>query len=91
MDKLPSIKGKNLVRFLIKVLDFELLGVEGSHHILGHEDGRRVTVSVHTSGRKREIRPGTLRKIIRDDLDMEKDKFCHLYSRRAKDKKEKEA
>jgi predicted RNA binding protein YcfA (HicA-like mRNA interferase family) len=35
----------------------------GSHHIMRHPDGRRTTVPVHAG---RDIRPGTLRNILRD-------------------------
>jgi predicted RNA binding protein YcfA (HicA-like mRNA interferase family) len=37
--------------------------INGSHHIMRHPDGRRTTVPVHAG---RDIRPGTLRNILRD-------------------------
>jgi len=37
--------------------------IRGSHHIMHHPDGRRTTVPVHAG---RDIRPGTLRSILRD-------------------------
>jgi predicted RNA binding protein YcfA (HicA-like mRNA interferase family) len=80
MDKLPSIKSKTLFNFIRSVYKFELIDIEGSHHHLAHVDGRRATVSVHSSGRRKNVPPGTLRTIIRDDLKTTKDDFCRLYS-----------
>ncbi|MFZ0185474.1 MAG: type II toxin-antitoxin system HicA family toxin [Streptosporangiaceae bacterium] len=37
--------------------------INGSHHIMRHPDGRRTTVPVYAG---RDIRPGTLRNILRD-------------------------
>ena len=52
----------------------EVLRTKGSHHILGHTDGRRTVVLVH---RGEIIGPGLMLKILRD-CEMERDKFVRL-------------
>jgi predicted RNA binding protein YcfA (HicA-like mRNA interferase family) len=49
--------------------------VNGSHHRLKHPDGRVTTVPVHKND---DLPKGLLRKIIREDLDMELDEFIKL-------------
>ena len=46
--------------------------VNGSHHRLKHKDGRVTTVPIH---KKDDIPKGLLRKIIREDLEFDMDKF----------------
>jgi predicted RNA binding protein YcfA (HicA-like mRNA interferase family) len=58
MPPVPAVRGSQLVNALEKA-GF----VVGSHHIMRHPDGRRTTVPVHAG---RDIRPGTLRNILRD-------------------------
>ena len=75
MPQLPVISGKDFIKFLIS-LGFGVVRVNGSHHRLKHPDGRVTTVPVH----KNDGMPkGLLRKIIREDLDMELDEFVKLY------------
>ena len=62
MPPVPAIRGSQVVRALEKAAS--VVGrVNGSHHIMYHPDGRRTTVPVHAG---RDIRPGTLRSILRD-------------------------
>lgn len=62
MPPVPAVRGSQLVRALEKA-GFAVVRISGSHHIMAHSDGRRTTVPVHAS---RDIRPGTLRNILRD-------------------------
>jgi predicted RNA binding protein YcfA (HicA-like mRNA interferase family) len=45
---------------------FDLLRVRGSHHVLGHVDGRRTVVPVHAG---ETLGPG-ITKAILDDVEM---------------------
>ncbi len=63
MPSLPVVNGREALRALERG-GFLLDGVEGSHHIMLHPDTRRrVSVPVHGG---RDLKPGTLRGIIRD-------------------------
>ena len=62
MPPVPAIRGSPVVRALEKA-GFVVGRVSGSHHIMHHRDGRRTPVPVHAG---RDIRPGTLRSILRD-------------------------
>lgn len=74
MPKLPVVDGREMLRALTRA-GFLLDGVEGSHHIMVHRGmGRRVAVPVHGS---RDLKPGTLRGIIRD-AGLTVDQFCGL-------------
>lgn len=75
MSQLPAISGKELVNFLQKS-GFVVIRINGSHHRLKHPDGRITTVPVH---KNEDLPKGLLRKIIRDDLDMDIDKFLKLF------------
>ena len=70
MPKLPVLKGKELIRVLIKLGFFEYHRV-GSHAQFKHNDGRRITVPVHGG---KDIMTGTLRGII-NDLGMSVEEF----------------
>lgn len=61
--RLPTVTGRQVLRALERV-GFIVDRVVGSHHILAHpEDPRRaVTVPGHGA---RDLKPGTLRNIIR--------------------------
>ena len=50
--------------------------MKGSHIRLKADDGRVTTIPVHGN---REIPRGLLRKIIREDLQMELDEFLRKY------------
>ncbi|MBX7251508.1 MAG: type II toxin-antitoxin system HicA family toxin [Candidatus Promineofilum sp.] len=73
MPKLPVISGRELIAALQKA-GFEAVRQRGSHIRLRHEDGRVVTVAVHTGD---EIGRGLLRKILRD-ADMSVDELIAL-------------
>jgi predicted RNA binding protein YcfA (HicA-like mRNA interferase family) len=61
--RLPVVSGKVVIRTLNKA-GFLTERVVGSHHVLVHpeEPSRTVTVPVHSN---RDLKPGTLRSIIR--------------------------
>jgi len=60
---LPVVKPRELIRALER-MGFRLPRKSpGSHWQFEHPDGRRTTVPVHKG---RDIRPGLLRKILRD-------------------------
>jgi len=75
MAKLPLIKAKDLIKFL-EELGFKPVRMKGSHVRLKADDGRVTTVPVHGN---REIPRGLLRKIIREDLQMELEDFLKRY------------
>ena len=75
MSQLPVISGKDFIKFLMSI-GFILVRVNGSHHRLKHPDGRITTIPVH---KNEDLPKGLLRKIIREDLDMELDEFLKLY------------
>jgi predicted RNA binding protein YcfA (HicA-like mRNA interferase family) len=62
MSRTPRVTGSDLVAAL-KKSGFAVIRIKGSHHFLGHEDGRRTTVPVHSG---EIIGPGLLQKILRD-------------------------
>ncbi|MBM2816485.1 MAG: YcfA family protein [Ignavibacteria bacterium] len=69
MSNLPQLSGKKLLKIL-KSLGFEEVRSNGSHHRLKHSDGRITTVPVHKNN---DLPKGLLRKIIKEDLQMEFD------------------
>lgn len=77
MSKLPVIKGRGLIKFL-ESMSFRVIRTKGSHVRLRSEDGRVTTVPVHGN---RDIPKGLLRKIIREDLEIDLEEFFELYSR----------
>ncbi len=77
MPKLPSVKGKQLLKILIS-LDYDLDHVQGSHHILRRADGKKTTVPIHSN---KEIPKGTLLGIL-TDLDITKDEFVLLLKKK---------
>jgi predicted RNA binding protein YcfA (HicA-like mRNA interferase family) len=74
MPGLPLISGKELIK-LLERNGFEIMRIKGSHHRLKHEDGRLTTVPVH---KNEPLAKGLLRKIIRDDLQIELEDFIEL-------------
>ena len=77
MPRLPVISGKDLITFLLAE-GFIVIRINGSHHRLRHPDGRITTIPVH----KNEPLPkGLLRKIIREDLEIEIEDFLILIKR----------
>ena len=77
MSKLPAVNGKDFVKFLHSI-GFVITRTKGSHVRLKSKDGRATTVPVHGN---REIPKGLLRKIIREDLEINMEEFLALYSR----------
>jgi len=75
MPKLPLIKGKELIKFL-ESLGFIITRTKGSHVRMRSEDGRATTVPVHGI---KDIPKGLLRKIVREDIEMELENFIQLY------------
>jgi predicted RNA binding protein YcfA (HicA-like mRNA interferase family) len=74
MPPLPVISGKDFIKFL-ESLGFIIVRINGSHHRLKHPDGRVTTVPLHKND---DLPKGLLRKIIREDLDLELDSFIEL-------------
>jgi predicted RNA binding protein YcfA (HicA-like mRNA interferase family) len=77
MPQLPIISGKLLLKFLQKI-GFAVVRVNGSHHRLKHPDGRVTTVPVH---KNQDLPKGLLRKIIREDLELELEDFVTLWNK----------
>jgi predicted RNA binding protein YcfA (HicA-like mRNA interferase family) len=61
--RLPIVNGKRVIRALTKA-GFTLNRIAGSHHVMIYpgDQKRTVTVPVHVG---RDLKPGTLRSIIR--------------------------
>lgn len=74
MDKLPVISGKELVK-LLQRMGFEVVRINGSHHRMRHPDGRVTTVPVHGNA---DLPKGLLRKIIREDLELDVAEFTRF-------------
>jgi predicted RNA binding protein YcfA (HicA-like mRNA interferase family) len=62
MPKLPTVTGEEAIKVLEKV-DFHAVRQKGSHVRLKHEDGRVVTIPVHSG---KNLGKGLLKKILRD-------------------------
>lgn len=77
MPQLPVISGKAFIKFL-ETLGFVVVRVNGSHHRLKHPDSRVTTVPVH---KNQDLPKGLLRKIIREDLELELDTFIELWNK----------
>ncbi len=60
--KLPALTADKIIKILIKK-NFKIKRRKGSHIQLEDNEGRRVTVPIHSS---RKIGRGLLRKIMRD-------------------------
>ncbi len=74
MAKLPLLKPNQLAKILVK-LRFRLVRQEGSHMFFEHTDGRTTVIPCHPG---EEIRRGLLNKIIKKDLQMEREEFLQL-------------
>jgi len=57
---------------------FVVIRINGSHHRLKHPDGRVTTVPVH---KNQDLPKGLIRKIIREDLELELTEFIELWNR----------
>lgn len=73
MVKLARLTGQEVIAALKKA-GFEVLRIKGSHHFVGHPDGRRTVVPVH---RGEIVGPGLMLKILRD-CEMERNEFTKL-------------
>ncbi len=62
MSRRPRVTGSELLATLTKA-GFVVIRVKGSHHFIGHQDGRKTVVPVHSG---EIIGPGLLHKILRD-------------------------
>jgi predicted RNA binding protein YcfA (HicA-like mRNA interferase family) len=77
MPQLPVISGKAFLKFLLAI-GFVVVRINGSHHRLKHTDGRVTTVPVH---KNQDLPKGLLRKIIREDLELELNDFTALWNK----------
>ena len=77
MLRLPVIKGRDLIKIL-ESIGFKVTRTKDSHVRLRSEDGKATTVPVH---KNKDIPKGLLRKIIREDLEINLEEFLKLYSR----------
>ncbi len=75
MPHLPVISGKEFIK-LLELIGFSVSRIKGSHYRLKHPDGRVTTVPVHKNN---ELPKGLLRKIVRDDMELELDEFLRIY------------
>jgi predicted RNA binding protein YcfA (HicA-like mRNA interferase family) len=62
MPSLPMLRADELIRAL-ELAGFQVVRQRGSHVRLKHDDGRAVTVPVHSG---QDVGRGLLRKILRD-------------------------
>ncbi len=62
MPKLPTVTGEEAIKALEKA-NFQNVRQKGSHIRLKHEDGRVVTIPVHSG---KNLGKGLLKKILRD-------------------------
>lgn len=85
MSQLPVISGKDFAK-LLQRLGFVIIRVNGSHHLLKHPDGRITTIPIH---KNEDLPKGLLRKIIREDLDMELDEFLEIQMKKRSNKLKK--
>ena len=74
---LPVIRGKEVVVFL-ETFGFTVIRQKGSHIRMKSDDGRYTSVPVHSG---EDIPKGLLRKIIREDLEMELEDFLRAYEK----------
>jgi len=77
MPQLPVISGKAFLKFL-ESIGFVVIRINGSHHRLKHADSRVTTIPVH---KNQDLPIGLLRKIIREDLELELDAFIELWQK----------
>ncbi|HLC56247.1 MAG TPA: type II toxin-antitoxin system HicA family toxin [Candidatus Nanoarchaeia archaeon] len=75
MAKLPRLTGKELGK-IVEKLGFKFDHQTGSHMIYKHIDGRRTTIPSHG---KEQIGPGLLNKIIKQDLQINREEFLKYY------------
>ena len=75
LAKLPKLTGRELAK-IIEKFGFVYSHTTGSHMVYKHPDGRKTTIPHHTG---EEIGPGLLNKIIKKDLEINREEFVkHL-------------
>ncbi|OIP74961.1 MAG: hypothetical protein AUK48_08690 [Oscillatoriales cyanobacterium CG2_30_44_21] len=75
MAKLPDLTSKELIAALSKI-GFESVRQKDSHVMMKHEDGRVVTIPVHSG---KTLGKGLLLKILRD-TDLTKEQLIDLLA-----------
>jgi predicted RNA binding protein YcfA (HicA-like mRNA interferase family) len=75
MAKALVISAKDFIKFL-NYIGFEHTRTNGSHYRFKHADGRVTTVPVH---KNLDLPKGLLRKIIKEDLDLDQEQFDKLW------------
>jgi predicted RNA binding protein YcfA (HicA-like mRNA interferase family) len=68
---IPPLPARRVIKALQK-LGFDVVGQRGSHVKLRHDDGRMVVVPDHGG---RDLRLGTLMKIVTEDAELTADEF----------------
>lgn len=63
MPRLPALKARKVIKAFSKAGFSEHRQKSGSHRILIHSDGRRISIPIHKG---KDIKRGTLRGIISD-------------------------
>lgn len=76
MPQLPVISGKAFLKFLQNI-GFTIVRINGSHYRLKNPDGRVTTVLVH---KNQDLPKGLLRKIIREDLQVDLNEFIEMWN-----------
>jgi predicted RNA binding protein YcfA (HicA-like mRNA interferase family) len=74
MPSLPMLRADEIIRALERA-GFQAVRQRGSHVRLKHDDGRVVTVPVHSG---QDIGRGLLRKILRD-AELTPEEFLELF------------
>ena len=78
MAKMPLISAKELIKIL-NVLGFEFKRQHGSHMFFEHKDGRTTVIPNHPG---EKIDRGLLNKIVKQDLNMDRDKFLKIIDKK---------
>jgi len=73
MSKLPLLTSREVTKILLK-MGFVFKRQKGSHKFFEHPDGRTTIIPNHPG---EQIDRGLLNKIIRQDLQMDKDTFLN--------------
>ena len=75
MAKLPQLSAVKLAK-IIKKIGFQFIRQQGSHMFFKHSDGRATVVPNHPG---ENLGPGLLLKIIKEDLQMNREEFEKLF------------
>jgi len=74
MAKIPRLTGKELSK-IVEKLGFKFIRQTGSHAVYEHPDNRKIVIPMHAG---QEIGPGLLNKIIKKDLQINREEFRKL-------------